>query len=111
MGSVTGAPDRAYFILHGSSKPTFGKASENLHQPFSLLTKRIAYSCLSKLLTFENYIILSPICQDYSLRSSPQKNSATVPGPVWLPMVVPILFITTLPLSFGKLSSTSDATA
>lgn len=26
-----------------------------------------------------------------SLRSSPQKNRATVPGPVWLPMVVPTL--------------------
>lgn len=26
-----------------------------------------------------------------STLSSPQKNSATVPGPVWLPMVVPTL--------------------
>lgn len=25
----------------------------------------------------------------YSVLSLPQKNSATVPGPVWLPMVVP----------------------
>ena len=26
----------------------------------------------------------------HSVRSLPQKNRATVPGPVWLPMVVPI---------------------
>ena len=27
----------------------------------------------------------------YRPRSQPQKKSATVPGPVWLPMVVPML--------------------
>ena len=29
--------------------------------------------------------------ENYNVRSSPQKNRATVPGPVWLPMVVPML--------------------
>ena len=47
----------------------------------------------------------------YRTRSSPQKNRATVPGPVWLPMVVPMLLISTLPLSLGKRSSTRRATA
>ena len=46
-----------------------------------------------------------------STRSSPQKNRATVPGPVWLPMVVPMLLIKTLPFSFGNLCSTLSATA
>ncbi len=46
-----------------------------------------------------------------SLRSAPQKNSATVPGPVWLPMVVPMLLISTLPSSFGNFASTRSATA
>ena len=31
------------------------------------------------------------VSHNQSLRSSPQKNRATVPGPVWLPMVVPTL--------------------
>lgn len=46
-----------------------------------------------------------------STRSFPQKNTATVPGPVWLPMVVPILLIRTLPSSLGKRSSIRSATA
>ena len=46
-----------------------------------------------------------------STRSSPQKNSATVPGPVWEPIVVPMLLMTTLPFSFGNFSSTNAATA
>ena len=45
-----------------------------------------------------------------SFLASPQKNSATVPGPVWLPMVVPMLLITTFPDSFGNASSTRSAT-
>lgn len=48
-------------------------------------------------------------CQ--AVRSSPQKNRATVPGPVWLPMVVPTLYISTLPLSCGNRASTRSATA
>lgn len=48
---------------------------------------------------------------NYSVLSSPQKNSATVPGPVCAPMVVPTWFISTLPLSFGKRASTRSATA
>ena len=46
-----------------------------------------------------------------SFRSSPQKNSATVPGPVWLPMVVPMLLMSTLPFSLGKACSTRSATS
>ena len=46
-----------------------------------------------------------------STRSSPQKNSATVPGPVWLPMVVPMVLISTLPFSLGNFASTMAATA
>ena len=45
-----------------------------------------------------------------STLSSPQKNSATVPGPVWLPIVVPTLFISTLPLRCGNAASTWSAT-
>ena len=41
-----------------------------------------------------------------STLSSPQKKSATVPGPVWLPIVVPTLLMTTLPFSFGNFAST-----
>ena len=33
----------------------------------------------------------------YSVLSFPQKNTATVPGPVWLPIVVPTEYISTLP--------------
>ena len=33
----------------------------------------------------------------HSPRLSPKKNSATVPGPVWAPMTVPMLLIITLP--------------
>ena len=51
------------------------------------------------------------IKSDQWVRSSPQKNSATVPGPVWLPMVVPMLLIITLPLRWGNFSSTRSATA
>ena len=46
-----------------------------------------------------------------STRSLPQKNSATVPGPVWLPMVVPMSLMSTLPFSLGKRCYTSSATA
>ena len=46
-----------------------------------------------------------------STRLSPQKNSATVPGPVWLPIVVPTLLISTRPSSFGNRASTRSATA
>ena len=35
--------------------------------------------------------IRGDLSTNQSLRSSPQKNRATVPGPVWLPMVVPTL--------------------
>ena len=42
--------------------------------------------------------------------SSPQKKSATVPGPECEPIVVPMSKISTLPLSLGKVSSTSSAT-
>ena len=45
------------------------------------------------------------------LRSSPKKNSATVPGPVWLPMVVPMELISTFPVRWGKRASTRSATA
>ena len=41
----------------------------------------------------------------------PQKNNATVPGPVWLPMVVPMLLISTFPFRLGKRSSIRSATA
>ncbi len=46
-----------------------------------------------------------------STRSPPQKKRATVPGPVWLPMVVPIQLISTLPFSLGNRASTRSATA
>ena len=46
-----------------------------------------------------------------SLRGVPKKKRATVPGPVWLPMVVPMLLISTLPFRWGKRASTSAATA
>ena len=48
---------------------------------------------------------------NYAVLLLPQKNKATVPGPVWLPMVVPMLLISTFPLSLGKRSSTSLATS
>ena len=47
----------------------------------------------------------------YPLRGAPKKKRATVPGPVWLPMVVPMLLISTLPFRWGKRASTSAATA
>lgn len=47
----------------------------------------------------------------YSPRSSPMKNSATVPGPVCEPMTVPMLLICTLPASAGNLASTMSRTA
>ena len=47
----------------------------------------------------------------YRTRGMPQKNRATVPGPVWLPMVVPMLLMSTLPLSLGNRSSTRRATS
>ena len=61
------------------------------------------------------YILLSRSCQakrraQFS-RFFPQKNSATVPGPVWAPMVVPMELTSTLPLSFWNRSSTSRATS
>ena len=46
-----------------------------------------------------------------SLRGVPKKKRATVPGPVWLPIVVPMLLISTLPFRCGKRASTSAATA
>ena len=49
--------------------------------------------------------------QRQSFRSSPQKKRATVPGPVWLPMVVPMELMSTLPLRWGKAASTRSATA
>ena len=46
-----------------------------------------------------------------SFLSPPQKKRATVPGPVWLPMVVPMELMSTLPLRRGKVFSTRSATA
>ena len=48
---------------------------------------------------------------DQSSLFLPQKNKATVPGPVWLPMVVPTELITTGPESFGNFCSMRDATS
>ena len=62
---------------------------------------------LQKIIIVSNRLIV----KNYSPRSLPQKNRATVPGPVWLPMVVPTLFIKTLPFSLGNRSSTIAATA
>ena len=45
------------------------------------------------------------------LGSALQKKRATVPGPVWEPIRLPIQLISTLPLSFGKVSSIKSATA
>ena len=42
---------------------------------------------------------------DQSSLFLPQKNKATVPGPVWLPIVVPTELITTGPESFGNFCS------
>ena len=44
-------------------------------------------------------------------RFLPQKNSATVPGPVWAPMVVPMELMSTFPSSLGNRSSTNRATS
>ena len=46
----------------------------------------------------------------YTLRW-PQKNVATVPGPVCTPMVAPMGKISTLPSSLGKVSSMRRATS
>lgn len=46
-----------------------------------------------------------------STRGSPQKKRATVPGPVWEPIVVPMGLMTHLPFSLGKRASTAAATA
>ena len=46
-----------------------------------------------------------------SSRFLPQKNSATVPGPVWEPMTVPMSLMSTFPSSLGNRSSTSRATS
>ncbi len=46
-----------------------------------------------------------------SSRFLPQKNSATVPGPVWLPMTVPMELMSTLPSILGNRPSTRSATA
>ena len=46
----------------------------------------------------------------HSPRSSPKKNSATVPMPVCEPMTVPTLLIMTGPSRFGNVASTRSAT-
>lgn len=44
-------------------------------------------------------------------RSSPMKNTATVPCPAWLPMMVPMSHRRIFPFSFGKRSSTASMTS
>ena len=46
----------------------------------------------------------------YIVLSSPQKKRAVVPGPVWLPIVVPMLLIRTLPFNFLNFFSIISAT-
>jgi|GEM_PF-665622 hypothetical protein len=43
--------------------------------------------------------------QSMAGRSSPMKNTATVPGPLWDPMMVPMSHRRILPFSLGKRSS------
>ena len=56
-----------------------------------------------------------PLCMSQRfyqfLRSSPQKNTATVPGPVWLPIVAPMGKISGLPFIFGNSLAMWSATA
>lgn len=52
-----------------------------------------------------------PVRVTYSVRGSPQNDRPMVPGPVWLPMVVPILHTVTGSASLGKASSTMRASS
>ena len=80
----------------------------NRHYELGIGEEAIA---LSTGFPFSRFFSLKPRLFSQSFLSSPQKKRATVPGPVWLPIVVPMSLISTLPFSFGNRSSTRRATS
>ena len=95
------------FLLPGFLSPFF--LSTGFHFPDFFLWFLFPQDSLFP--AFSRFFSLKPRLFSQSFLSSPQKKRATVPGPVWLPIVVPMSLISTLPFSFGNRSSTRRATS
>ena len=86
-------PKLAAFIISQYGGPAFGYIN---FSPHFVCKKRVPEK--SDTLFYDDV-------QSMAGRSSPMKNTATVPGPLWDPMMVPMSHRRILPFSLGKRSS------